>query len=73
MTLSASSGKAQLRNSFTISVGSGRLSTALRSRKKTLPFLDMLLRRRGNGGLNVSVYRKPTDQYLHFESIIQST
>ena len=34
-----------------------------------LPFLDTLLRRREDGSLDVSVYRKSihTDQYLHFE------
>ena len=34
----------------------------------TLPFLDKLLRRREDGSLDVSIYRKPTYRYLHFES-----
>ena len=73
MTLSASSGKAQLKNSSTISMGSGRPSIKFTVEQKedgTLPFLDMLLRRREDGSLEVSVYRKPahTDRYLHFES-----
>ena len=36
----------------------------------TLLFLDMLLRRREDGSLDVSIYSKPmhTDRYLHFES-----
>ena len=35
-----------------------------------LPFLDTLLKRREDGGLGVTVYRKPphTDQYLDFRS-----
>ena len=35
----------------------------------TLPFLDTQLRRREDGSLDVSIYRKPThrDQYLHFK------
>ena len=37
---------------------------------KTLLFLYTLLRRREDGSLDISVYRKPMhmDQYLHFES-----
>ena len=35
-----------------------------------LPFLDTYLQRKGDGGLDISVYRKPThtDHYLHFQS-----
>ena len=57
MTLSASSGRAQPKNSYTISTGSGRPSSSL-------------LRRREDGSLDVSIYRKSThtDWYLHFES-----
>ena len=37
---------------------------------RTLLFLNLLLRRREDGSLDVSVSRKPmhTDQYFHFES-----
>ena len=62
MILSASSGRAQPRNSFAISTGSGRPSSSLWSRKKTGHSLSSTC---CSG--DVSVYRKPT-YTNHFES-----
>ena len=44
--------------------------TVEREEDRTLPFLDMLLRRKEDGSLDVSIYRKPMhmDRYLHFDS-----
>ena len=44
--------------------------TVKQEKDRALSFLDMLLRRREDGSLDVSFYRKPTytNWYLHFES-----
>ena len=70
MTLSASSGRAQPKNSSTISTGSGRPSSSLWSRKKTGHSRSLTRYSGGERMADVFVYRKPThmDRYLHFES-----
>ena len=44
--------------------------TVERQKDGTLPFLDTQLRKREDGSLDISIYRKSThtDQYLHFKS-----
>ncbi|GJQ73523.1 hypothetical protein Trydic_g13875 [Trypoxylus dichotomus] len=33
-----------------------------------IPFLDVLIHKQSNGTLRMTVYKKPTGQYLHFDS-----
>ena len=69
----AFSGKAQLRNSFTISMGSGRLSSSRWSRKKTGHSFSLIHysgEERMVAWMSLSICRKPMhmDRYLHFKS-----
>ena len=68
--LSASSGRAQPKNSSTNGDRPTIKFTVEQEEDGTLLLLDTLLRRREGGRLDISFYRKPmhTDQYLHFES-----
>ena len=47
-----------------------RFTVEREDRNSSLPFLDTLLTRRQDGGLNIVVYRKPshTDRYLQYSS-----
>ena len=46
------------------------IKSTVEQKDGALPFLNTLLRRREDGSLDVSIYRKPThtDWYLHFDS-----